>query len=109
MELRRAGDRARADRAPLAIVAREELRSAPFLDHGRELPAEIDRVAEPGVHAESAGRRDLMDRIAGEEHATAAIAFGEDALPPPDVDVDPFDLEIAAERAAQISPFVDAL
>ena len=44
-----------------------------------ELPRQIDRVADAGIHAEPAGRDDEMHGIAGEEHAAFAVAVGEQA------------------------------
>ena len=43
------------------------------------------------------------------QHAAFAIALGDHAAPAPDVDVDPFDVDVAAERAPQIAFAVDAV
>src|SRR5690349_19673151 len=48
------GDVARPDRPPLNLVRVEEADAAPALEHGGELPREVDRVADAGVHAEAA-------------------------------------------------------
>ena len=57
------------------------MRTAPALHHRRELPAEIGRVVDAGVHAEAAGRREEMDRVAGQPHIAAAETIGDRRLP----------------------------
>ena len=91
------------------VVAREQIRPAPALHHRGELPAEIDRIADAGVHAERAGRRELMHRVAGEKHAALGIALGHHASPRPDARAQPFDLERPADGAADQRVLVDAL
>ena len=65
------GNIAMANLPTLGIVAGQQFRSAPTLHHRGELPAEINRIAEAGVHAERAGRRQLVHGIAREQHAAA--------------------------------------
>ena len=42
--------------------------------HGGELPAEIDRLFEAGMHADAAGRRAFVRGVAGDEDASVAVA-----------------------------------
>ena len=67
-----------ADRAALRLVALEQMRAAPAVMHRGELPAEIGRIADAGVHAEPAIRRHHVHGVARKEHAAAA-----DSGPPP--------------------------
>ena len=64
-------DVAQPHRPPLGLVGGEQRRPAPALDRGFELPAEVDRVADAGVHAEAAGRRHQVRRVAGDENSVA--------------------------------------
>src|SRR5262245_49686078 len=45
------------DRLALDLVAFGETRPAPALHQAGELPAEVCRIVDPGVHAEAAGGR----------------------------------------------------
>ncbi len=65
------------------------------MDRG-ELPAEIDGIADAGVHAEPAVRRHHMHRVAGQQHAAAAIVIRHHATPDPVAELD--DLEIGMSR-----------
>ena len=107
IEARRHADIALAHRPAFGVVAVDEACVAPALQHGRQFPSDVDRIAETGIHAERAGRRQLMHGVAGEPHAALAVAFGHQAAPAPDIDVDPLDRDIAAERSPQIGFAVD--
>src|ERR1700687_3739525 len=60
---------------PLEPVTGEERRSAPTLDHRRQLPAEIDRILDCGVVAEATGRREKMRGIASDKNSSARELF----------------------------------
>src|SRR5207248_6674608 len=62
--LHRLGAGTLAGRAALVLVARKQMLAAPALVHGGELPADVDRVADAGVHAEAAVGRHDMHRVA---------------------------------------------
>src|SRR5215831_9182464 len=66
-------DIANADRAALRLVALEKPRAAPAGNHRRQLPAEVDRVAEAGVEAKPCGRMIEVRRIAREENAAMTV------------------------------------
>ena len=68
----RLADHPLLDRASLDLVAVEQRRAAPAVQHGRELPAQIDGIAEPGVEPVPAERRIQVRRVAGQEDAAAA-------------------------------------
>ena len=68
----RGADIAVADLPPLDLVRREKLRSTPALQRRGELPAEIDGIADAGIHPETAGRNDEMHGVAGEEDAAVS-------------------------------------
>src|SRR5262249_35024030 len=70
-------DIANADRAALRLVALEKPRAAPAGDHRRQLPAEVDRVAEAGVEAKPCGRMIEVRRIAREENAAMTVVVGD--------------------------------
>ncbi len=70
----RLGDVAHADRPALDGVGIEQAVAAPAVEHGVELPGQIDRVADAGIHAEAAGRRHHVRGVAGDEDAAVAIA-----------------------------------
>src|SRR5690348_974598 len=91
------------DGLALDLVALEQPLAAPALQHGRELPADIQRVLQPGMEAEPAGRRILMRGVAGDEDALAVAIAGRDALAPlPMHDRDHLVWEIAAGQAAHV-------
>src|SRR5262245_62897020 len=50
----------RTHRPALDLVALEQLRPGPALMHGGELPAQIHDVADAGVHAKPAERREQV-------------------------------------------------
>src|SRR5215472_6484470 len=69
--------RSREDRAAFGGVAVEQARATPAVQHGGQLPAEVDRVLEPGVEPVSAVRRMAVRRIAGDEHAALPVAVSD--------------------------------
>src|SRR5688572_4773907 len=91
---------AQAGRAPLRPVAREQAFAAPALDPRRELPAEVDRIGDAGIHSESAVGRHDMHRVAGEEHAAAAVALRDEVAPHPYADGQDLELEVTPHRLA---------
>src|SRR6516225_2955503 len=95
-------DVALADRTALGAVGFKQAWAAPAVHHRGELPAEINRIANSRVHPERAGGRELVHRIAGQQDPATRIAFGHDAAPVPDAHAQPFHVEVAAERAAQV-------
>ena len=62
------------DRPALAVVRVEERRRSAARDHERELPGQVRRVLEAGVHALSARGAVDVGGVPGDEHAAVAIA-----------------------------------
>src|SRR4051812_46833378 len=98
--LHRLRARACPGRAALGLVAREQRRPAPPLVHGGELPAEIDRIADAGVHAEPAIRWHDVHGVAGEEYALAAVALGHEVAASPYAYGEDLEVEIPSHGAA---------
>ena len=71
------------DGLALRRVAVEQMGAAPILQHRGELPAYIDGVANPGIHAETACRPVQVGRVAGEKDATLLISLCHDTVPSP--------------------------
>ena len=92
---------AQADRAPLPFIGRQQIRAAEALHRRGELPAEIDRVADAGVHAVAAGRDVLMRGIACQEDTATLIALGQQQVREPRIG----DQDVAGEAAP--GPFVE--
>ncbi len=86
----RPSDVALGHRAAFALVAVEQRRATPAVQHCGELPADVDRVAHAGVHAIAAGGNVLMHRIAREKHAALAITLGEQQIAAPHAGDDHF-------------------
>ncbi len=63
------GDQPARDGQPLHLVSVEQPRWHPALLDGRELPRQVVRVLDSGVHPLPAGRAVDVRRVAGEEHA----------------------------------------
>ena len=93
-------DVARADRLAFGAVGIEEAVAAPALDHGGELPGQIDHIADAGVHAEAAGRRHDMRGVAGDKAAAVAVALGDQLAPHPRQHAQYLEFEVAADGAA---------
>src|SRR5579883_598324 len=76
-------DIASRDGEPLALIGSDERRPSPALDDGSKLPAEIDRLLEPRMHADPARRRAFMRGIACDQDTALPVAFGDEiaALP----------------------------
>ena len=64
------------DRQPLGLIAGQQMRAAPALQHGGELPCEVGGVVDAGIHAEAAGRGEQMHRVTREQYAAIGEAFG---------------------------------
>ena len=73
------------------VVASISARAALPFQHGRKLPGQIVRILNAGIGAARAERRDLMRRIADEDHAAMHEAVEPAAVE--GVDRDPFELE----------------
>ena len=93
-------DIAGADRLALGAVGIEQAVAAPALDHGGELPRQIDRVADAGVHAKAAGGRHDMRGVAGDKAAAVAVALGDQFAPHPRQHAQDLEFEVAADGAA---------
>ena len=93
------GDGALMDRPALPLIGGEELGAAPAAERCGELPAEIDGVADPHIHAEAAEGRVQVAGIARQEHAVAAVAIGDEALRDPGVGRDDLEIEITEPGA----------
>ena len=87
---------AQADRPALALVGLEQAFRRPALERGRELPAEIDGIADAGVHAVATGRDVLVRRIARQEDAAALVALGQQEMREPGIGHQDFPREGAA-------------
>ena len=98
-----------SDRPPFRVIGRQQILAAPSVQHCRELPAKVNRVADSGVHPERAGRRQLMNGVAGEKNAGLRVALGDHTAAGPYAGAEPFHLERPAECAAQIAFAVDGL
>ena len=89
-----------ADRPALRFVGGEQAGTGEALERRGELPAEIDGVADAGVHAVAAGRDVLMRGVAGQEDAAALVALGQQQVREPGIG----DQDLALEgRPAQAS------
>src|SRR6202040_3270102 len=64
-----------------------------------ELPGEVDRLLDAGVHAEAAGRRQLVRRIADQEDAFRAVAIRDQLAARPRHDRLDLEIEGAPDRA----------
>jgi hypothetical protein len=84
-------------------------RCRPTGEHGCEFPAEIDRVADTGIHAERAGGRQLMNGVAGKKNTSFCVSLGNHAAPRPHASAEPLDLERAPDCPTQIRLPVDRL
>lgn len=65
------------DGPTLGLVAVEQSRRSPAVDHRGELPSEVEGILDSEVLALSARRRVDVRCIAGEEHSTEAVPVGE--------------------------------
>src|SRR5277367_6681589 len=66
---------AQTNRPPLLLIAIEESRSAPALDHTSQFPRQVEGVTDARVHAETAGWNDEMYCVTCKEDATLAIVL----------------------------------
>ncbi len=67
---------AKRDRQPLGFVAGEQASAAPALHHGCKFPGQVRGVIDAGIHAEAAGRREQMHRVARKQHAAIGEFLG---------------------------------
>jgi hypothetical protein len=65
------------DAAPLGLVGVEQALAGNAAQHGRELPDQVVRRLQVGVHAEAACRRGAMRGVADQQHAALAKAQGD--------------------------------
>src|SRR5712671_3646276 len=72
----------------------------------RELPRQVDRLLDAGVHAEAARRGNLMGAAANEKDAAGAVAIGDQFAAPPWHDRNDIEIERAADRALDRDPQV---
>ncbi len=98
-----------ADRPALRLVAVEELGAAPALQHRGELPAQVHRVADAGVHAEAARRPQEVRRVAGEKDAPVPIALRDDAVAGPGPDGGDLERDVFPQRVAELSRRVERI
>src|ERR1051326_2545100 len=101
IKLRGHADVAVTYRSPLAVIGGEQIRAAPAGERSLELPAEINRIADPGIHAQRAGGRKLMHRIAGEKDTAATVAVGNDAASCPNAQALPFHVDASPDSPLQ--------
>jgi hypothetical protein len=66
-----------ADRVALGVVALQQRGSGAPLHDERELPREVQRVLDPGVHALATGGRVDVGGVAGDEHPSDAVPIGQ--------------------------------
>ena len=92
---------AHRDRPTLGVVGVEQRLAAPTLHRGGELPRQVHGIAQPRIHAESAGRVVLVRGVAGDEGAALAEIVGHQLAAFPVRSVEQLELEIAPDRAAQ--------
>ncbi len=87
---------AQADRTAFALVGGEQARAGKAFQRRGQLPAEVDGVADAGVHAVAAGRDVLVRRIAGQEYAATPVALGQQQMREPGIGDQDFRREGAA-------------
>src|SRR5262245_22440512 len=98
-----------SDSPPLGIVAGEEGITTPSFDHRGQLPTEIHRIGDPGIHAERTGWGELMYHVAEEMNRPLGITLCHDTAPRPYANAHPFHIDVPAQRAAQIGIAVDTV
>ena len=84
----------------------EEAIAAPSFDHRGQLPTEIHRIGDPSVHAERAGRGQLMYRVAEKMNRPLGITLRYNPAPRPYTNADSFHVHVSAQRAARTLRFV---
>jgi hypothetical protein len=99
----------RRDRPALGLVAVQERLRRPALEHGGELPADVDRVADAGVEPVPAPRRVQVRGVADEEHPLAAAAVHQQPPRRPPVGGEDVDLDVGADERAHQRDRVDLL
>jgi hypothetical protein len=96
-------------RAAFAFVTPKQLPPAPAVVDRGELPAEIDSIADPGVHAEPTVWRHHVHRIAGQKHAAAPILIGHHPAPHPVSHLENSEIDVAPDGAPHLGRGVDRL
>ena len=96
-------------RPALGVVGVEQLRVAPALQHGSDLPAEVARVLKSGVHTVAAIRRVAVRCVAGDEDAARAVGIGDGKSQVPESDVVELNFERGADGFVQIGPEVEVV
>ena len=92
------GGVAHADGLALGLVAVEQRRAAPALQGRRELPAEVGRIADRGVHAEPAGGIEEVRRIAADEDVAFPVPLGHHLVAGPRLRGEHFERDLLAHR-----------
>ena len=97
---RRLVDHPPVQRPAFGLVGVEQPRTAPAGQHGGQLPAQVDRVADPGVEAVPAERGVEVGGVADQEHAPAPAPVHQLHPRRPRVGADDLDRKVASERPA---------
>jgi hypothetical protein len=87
-----------SDRMPFDMIGVKHGGGCPSLDHGSQLPTQIDGIADSGIHTQAPGRRELVYRIAGHENPTAGVTVGDQGMGCPRLQLDDLDVDIAAHQ-----------
>ena len=64
------------------------------MQDGRELPAQVDGIADAGVHAQAPGWDHQVRRIAGDEDASASVVLGHQQVHGPFADMQDLDFHV---------------
>jgi hypothetical protein len=88
---------ARTDLSAFDLVGIQQAGPAPSLDGAGQLPLQIHRVADAGVHSEPALRDDQMCGITGQEHSPVAVTIGEQKVQTPRVHGEHFNVHQHAD------------
>ena len=94
------GDGTLVDLPPLELVGGEQIATAPALQPRRQLPTEIDGVADAHVHAEAAEWGMQMARIARQKYPALGVGVGHEPVCEPQIRADNLDLQILQSRTA---------
>ena len=86
--------------APLCLVAIEQRAAAPALLESGDLPANVDAVGDPHVHAKPAERGMKVTSIANQKHPSVAIAVGQQPARDPFVRAEDFVWQVDAGGSA---------
>ena len=92
--------------APLHFVTIEQCRAELAFQHGRELPRQIGRIAQTGIHSLPGKGRHQMRRITGEKNVGAAPAISNPRLK--GVDAQAIDLRVGVAAVMKRSAHAHA-